>query len=277
MRTGTYVYCLIAARRAPAVKRARRGLPGVGPVRLLAIADRDGVNDGRRRPGLRKSRGALEQWLAVADAPLDLYGETAINKHLSELGWVSRAAVAHEAVVEAFIDQPAVLPMKLFTIFLNDDRALEHVQMERRRIAAILRRVVGHHEWGVRVALEANVAKAVKAKTGTKKAGVVTGAAYLSLKKAQRDRAAELSHGAQETVAALYDRLDRQADESKRRSGPELTAAGGPLLLDAAFLVPRTRSKQFASTVVRETKALAATGYRVTMSGPWPPYSFVQD
>jgi hypothetical protein len=278
MRTGTYVYCLIAARRTPAVKRARRGLPGVGPVRLLAIADRDGVNGGRRRPGARKIRGGLDQWLAVADAPLELYGEAAINRHLSELGWVSRAAVAHEAVVEAFIDQPAVLPMKLFTIFLNDDRALEHVQMERRRIAAILRRVVGHHEWGVRVALDANVAKGRSAKTGTKKAGaIVTGVAYLSLKKAQRDRAAALSHGAQETVAALYDRLDRQADESKRRAGPELTAAGGPLLLDAAFLVPRARSKQFASTVVRETKALAATGYRVTMSGPWPPYSFVQD
>ena len=87
----------------------------------------------------------------------------------------------------------------------------------------------------------------------------------------------ESSQGAQETVAALYDRLDRRADESKRRAGPEPTSAGGPLLLDAAFLVPRTRSKQFASTVVRETKALAATGYRVTMSGPWPPYSFVQD
>jgi hypothetical protein len=278
MRTGTYVYCLIAARRAPVVKRARRGLPGAGPVRLLAITDGGGANGDRRRPRARKSYGALEQWLAVADAPLELYGEAAINRRLSELGWVSRAAVAHEAVVEAFIEQPAVLPMKLFTIFMNDDRALQHVHAERRRIAAILTRVVGHHEWGVRVVLDANVAKAQDAKKGPgKRRSAGTGVAYLSLKKAQRDRAAELAQHAQETVAELYDRLGRHAAETKRRTASELPAPGGPLLLDAAFLVPRGRSRQFASTIARETKALAATGYRVMMSGPWPPYSFVQD
>ena len=39
MRTGTYVYCLIAAGRLPVLKRARRGLPGMGPVRLLEMPD----------------------------------------------------------------------------------------------------------------------------------------------------------------------------------------------------------------------------------------------
>jgi hypothetical protein len=275
---GTYVYCLIAASRVPTLNRTRRGLPGVGPVRLLAIADGGGSNGDGRRPRDRKSPGSLAQWLAVADAPLELYSEAVINRHLSELSWVSRAAVAHEAVVESFIEQPAVLPMKLFTIFMNDDRALEHVHAERRRIAAILTRVVGHHEWGVRVALDANGAKTRNAKKGTRKRGSTgTGVAYLSLKKAQRDRAAELAQRAQETVAELYDRLGRLAAESKRRAVSELQAPGGPLLLDAAFLVPRGRSSQFASTVARETKALAATAYRVMTSGPWPPYSFVQD
>jgi hypothetical protein len=278
MRTVTYVYCLIAASRVPALDRSRRGLPGVGPLRLLAIGDGSGTNGDGRRPRARKSPGALAQWLAVADAPLELYGEAVINRRLSELGWVSRAAVAHEAIVESFIEQPAVLPMKLFTIFMNDDRALEHVHAERRRIAAILTRVAGHHEWGVRVVLDATAAKIGNAKKGPGKRGSTrTGAAYLSLKKAQRDQAAELSQRAQTTVAELYDRLGRRAAESKRRAVSELAAPGGPLLLDAAFLVPRGRSRQFASTVARETKALAATGYRLTASGPWPPYSFVQD
>jgi hypothetical protein len=250
----------------------------MGPVRLLAVPE-ERAGRGRRSRVNGARPGTLRKWLAVADAPLALYGEDAINRQLSDLDWVSRAAVAHEAMVESFIEQPAVLPMKLFTIFMNDDRALEHVRAERRRIEAVLGRVAGHHEWGVRVVLlDAGAARAQDAAKGVgKRRPVTSGAAYLSAKKAQRDRAAELAGRAQEVVAGLYDRLDRQAARSTRRALSELPRQRSPLLLDAAFLVPRGRSRLFTATIARESKALAAPGYHVTMSGPWPPYSFVQE
>ena len=83
---------------------------------------------------------------------------------------------------------------------------------------------------------------------------------------------------ARTTVADLYDRLQapgvgRRGAERRR----ELPAKGGPLLLDAAFLVPRSRSAQFRALVGRQSKALASHGYQLTMSGPWPPYTFIQD
>ena len=51
----------------------------------------------------------------------------------------------------------------------------------------------------------------------------------------------------------------------------------GPLLLDASFLVPRSRAATFQALVARESSGLARDGYGLTFSGPWPPYSFVQD
>jgi hypothetical protein len=48
-------------------------------------------------------------------------------------------------------------------------------------------------------------------------------------------------------------------------------------LLDAAFLVPRARAASFQALASREARALARHGYGLTFSGPWPPYSFVQD
>jgi Gas vesicle synthesis protein GvpL/GvpF len=51
----------------------------------------------------------------------------------------------------------------------------------------------------------------------------------------------------------------------------------GSLLLDAAFLVRRSRSKSFRAIAVREARALSHGGYGLTLSGPWPPYTFVQD
>jgi len=254
---GTYVYCVIAAARRPRLTRVPRGLTGMGSVRLLDVED-----------GL---------FAAVADAPLDRYGEAAINRGLSDLDWVSRAAVAHEAVVESFISETAVLPMKLFTIFTTDDRAVEHVRAERRRIATVVKRVANHQEWGVRVVLDRDRPGAAAPRKKKAPAGVRSGVAYLTRKRAERDAVVELTARARETVAALYERLAARSRLAKRRLASELPVQGGPLLLDAAFLVPRARAASFQALASRESRALSRHGYGLTFSGPWPPYSFVQD
>jgi hypothetical protein len=256
MHKGTYVYCVIASARPPRLIHVARGPRGMGPVRLLDV-----------------ERGL---YIVAADAPLNRYGEEAINRGLSDLDWVSRAAVAHEAVVESFIDATAVLPMKLFTIFTSDARAVEHVRGQRAHIAAVVKRVANQHEWGVRVVLDR--IRAERAAPRSKRAGAgQTGLDYLARKKARRDAAVELAERARETVAALYDRLAERSRQARRRGAAELPAEGGPLLLDAAFLVPRGRSAAFRALAAREARALKPQGYALTISGPWPPYTFVQD
>ena len=253
---GTYVYGVIAADRRPRLTRVPVGLPGAGSVRLLDV-----------EKGL---------FIAVADLPLDKYNASAISNGLANLDWVSRVAVAHEAVVESFVASRAVLPMKLFTIFKTDERALEHVRSQRTRIASLIERVTNQQEWGVRVVLDRALATAAASK---KRAAAArgTGASYLAQKKAQRDVSKELASRARDTVASLFERLAARSSDAKRRSASELPAQGGPLLLDAAFLVPRTRATTFKTLAVRESKALARQGYGLTLSGPWPPYTFVQD
>ena len=192
---------------------------------------------------------------------------------------MSRAAIAHEAVVEAFTGETAVLPMKLFTIFMNDARALAHVHGERTRIAAMVKRVANHQEWGVRVVLDrvrAANAQATPA-TARKARPAASGLAYLAQKKAQRDAAAELATNARQTVAALYDKLSARARDARRRPASEMPIDGGPLLLDAAFLVPRARAASFQTLTAREAKSLERQGYGLTVTGPWPPYTFVKD
>jgi hypothetical protein len=215
------------------------------------------------------------QWLVVADVPLDRYGAKTINKRLSDLDWVARCAVAHEAVIESFINAPAVLPMKLFTIFTSDDRALEYVTRDRRHVDAVLDRVKNHQEWGVRVVLDR--ARALAAKTPRRRSAPASGAGYLTRKKAQRDATAELATRARRTVAELYDRLARQARLARRRLASDMPVTGGPLLLDAAFLVATARARRFRAALAREARGLARGGYVLTLTGPWPPFSFIQD
>ncbi|HKB10741.1 MAG TPA: GvpL/GvpF family gas vesicle protein [Vicinamibacterales bacterium] len=257
---GTYVYCLVSARTRPRLTRVPAGLPGAGKPRLLDV-----------EPGL---------FAVCADAPLDEFGETSISRGLADLEWVSRAAVAHEAVVEAFIGETAVLPMKLFTIFMSDERVLDHVRSDRQHVATMIKRVANHQEWGVRVRLDRQHATAAAA-PGRARTGALriksSGIAYLTEKKAQRDAAAERAAHARQTIAALFDRLSARARDARRRTASELPMEGGPLLLDAAFLVPRARAAAFQTLTAREAKSLERQGYGLTVSGPWPPYTFVKD
>ena len=73
------------------------------------------------------------------------------------------------------------------------------------------------------------------------------------------------------------DRLAARSGDAKRRAASELPVQGGPLLLDAAFLVPRAKAASFKALAARESRSLARQGYGLTITGPWPPYTFVQD
>ncbi len=257
MKTATYVYCVVASLRKPRAPRKGIGLPATGLVRVLDV-----------------DRGLF---LVVADAPAQQYAAAALEGRLSDVEWVSKAAVAHEAVVESFSSAPAVLPMKLFTLFHSDERALEHVRRDRARIEALVKRLAHHDEWGVRVMLDRGRALASPARKPTGRPAALSGAGYLSRKKAQRDAAVELANRARDTVADLYDRLAKTARAARRRPAGELPAESGPLLLDAAFLVARRSARAFRGRAAREARSLLKVGYTMTVTGPWPPYTFIQD
>ena len=198
------------------------------------------------------------------------------------LEWVSRAAIAHEAVVEAFVSHQTLVPMKLLTIFNSDARAVEQVPADQ----ATPRQAVetGGRSPGV------GSSRHLPGPDGVQTAGdgrpssnqderrwSRAGARYLSLKKAQREaEAGRARHGSQ-TLKDVYDRLSAQSTLARRRSSSELPLRNGPLLLDAAFLVPRSRMRAFRSSAMREGTRLGRLGYQLLLTGPWPPYTFVKD
>lgn len=257
MSTATYLYCLVHADKAPSLRGAPAGLPGAGKPRAIDAG------------------GGL--WLVAADAPLDRYGEKPIEKGLQDLAWVSSVAVPHEAVIEHLARAGTVVPMKLLTLFNSDDRALEHVAKERRRIERVVERIEGREEWGLRVALDELTAIG-KARTEANQVAErgSPGAAFLLRKKKEQDAARELLENARDRADELYEELSKKADDARRRPPPP-GEIGKRVMLDAAFLLRRGKTKPFQAAVRAQAKKLAPLGYEITLTGPWPPYNFVVD
>jgi hypothetical protein len=249
----TYVYCLVDQGRAasrPSLTRMPEGPPGASRPRLLEVGD-----------GLR---------LVVADVPAERYGEGAIERGLRDLDWVSRCAVAHERVVESFLRARAVVPMKLFTLFLDDERALADVRGRRRKLGRVLERVAGCAEWGLRVTFD-------DARPAPRPASASSsGTDFLRAKRAARDAVRLQAARSRRDADAVHRELAGRAAAARReKPGTGDGAVTARLLLDAACLVPAGQGARFRAAASRAARALVQKGCQVSLSGPWPPYHFV--
>jgi hypothetical protein len=248
-RTATYLYCLVQSRRPPACEEAPPGLEGTGPLRGL--------------------RAAGDLWLIAATAPLPRYGAEAIERGLRDLEWVSRCALAHEAVVEHFAAVQTVLPMRLFTLFHDDQGALDHIQKSRARITRLLGRLSGRQEWGVRVRLNGS-----KPAPAPARRAALSGTGFLLAKRQEHTAGRTAATEARRQADRVFRELKRLAAASRRRD-PVGTGSGARLVLDAAFLVDRKGGTRFRRAVRSLAGRLEPTGCAVELTGPWPPYNFI--
>jgi Gas vesicle synthesis protein GvpL/GvpF len=248
----TYLYCLLHRAEPPRLASMPRGLAGMARPRALRITSR--------------------LYLIVADAPLGRYGAAAINGRLHDLDWVSACALAHEAVVEHAASLGTAVPMKLFTLFSSEDRALRHMRGRRRALAAVIRRIAGRQEWGVRVRADVKAATNGQGRV-TRRA--VSGTQFLLRK--QRDAAARRRRAtpASAPVRRALGALGRDADGAKRRAIPAAASRVSGLVADVVYLVPTRGRARFLHAVTQARRALARQGYDLALTGPWPPYHFI--
>ncbi len=250
--TATYLYCLVKSPKRPSLGKAPSGVPGGAAPRAIAAS-----------PGT---------WLVVSDVPRDQYNSTAIDAGLRNLDWVADRAVGHEAVIEYVARSADLVPMKLFTIFRDDSRAIAHIA-ERRDVAGIFKRIAGSAEWSVRMMAGApSDEKATKKTAADLQPLPATGTSFLMQKKSERDATRESVAVARRAVEKVYADLARIARDAVRKEGD---LVGTAVLLDAAFLVRRSDQAKFRSAARRLAATAHEAGCELTLSGPWPPYNFV--
>ena len=253
--SATYVYCAVRAGRRPTLKRGVRGLPAAEPPRVLDMGAR--------------------LWLIVATVPVTQYGTAPIERRLQNLDWVSRCAMAHEAVVEDAARSGPVVPMKLFTLFSSDERAVAHIVRTRKKLARLFELVAGREEWGVRVSVDERLAARRRAE-GARPAKTASGTGFLLRKKAEKDAVRLAMEEALSEGERIFSELAGSAVDARRRT-PVQSNTAIRVVLDAAFLVPEKQARTFRKAVAAQVKSRRGDEYDVTLTGPWPPYNFVSE
>jgi hypothetical protein len=244
-----YVYCIVERDVAPGLGRAK-GLPDAGAARAVPVGQ--------------------SRWLVLADVPRARFDERALEEALSDLDWVGACAVAHDALIMHVMKAGPVVPMRLFTIFEDEERARAQAKAAAKKVTRTLRRVAGHAEYGVRI----GTIRRTRLKAAAQPVHAATGRSFLEQKRDQLVARRAVSSVPLAERQRVFERLASAADEARERPIPEI---GSTVWLDGAFLVPLRNAPAFRREVQRLAAELKGEGHEVVLTGPWPPYSFLDE
>ncbi|HET8976858.1 MAG TPA: GvpL/GvpF family gas vesicle protein [Solirubrobacteraceae bacterium] len=168
----------------------------------------------------------------------------------------------YERIVERLMDDATILPARFGTVLAGETEVITLLQERRERFLAGLARVSGAVEFGVRADWSDSPPLAEAAGSASAAAGATPGLDYMNERLAVRRRARE--------IATAIDTPLR--DLARERTCRILTRPQTPVV--AAYLVARPHVDEFIGRCRDVTEAVA--GATVVGTGPWPPYSFVE-
>ncbi|MEJ2868634.1 GvpL/GvpF family gas vesicle protein [Actinomycetospora sp. OC33-EN08] len=193
-----------------------------------------------------------------------------LDAQQEDLTWLAAVARAHHGVVEAVGREHAIAPLALATVYLDDDRVRSVLRESREGFTAVLDRITGRDEWGVKAYMRPSGASGGSGSAAERPA---SGAAYLRARRTalrEGDAAVtEAERAADEVDAALA----AIAIESRRHPPQDrsLTGRTERMVLNGAYLVDRASAEDLRALVDRLAEG---TRLDLELTGPWVPYSF---
>jgi hypothetical protein len=158
--------------------------------------------------------------------------------------------------------------MKLFTLFTTDDAAVAQSRGDLKRVTRLRERLRGRVEWGIRLRRRDEAPPPRAAARSAR-----SGREFLERKARERERSRGERPADRTRAASVFRTLRKVAAAGTRKELPE---EAGRLLLDAVLLVDRTKTGALRRAVAREARTLAREGMDLVLTGPWPPYHFLE-
>lgn len=208
--------------------------------------------------GIAHSREATLDGSGIENAPLRALQADSLLAIVSDRSGPAPQRTAdtlweYEQVVERIAARHPLIPARFGSVLNDDDTVLEMLRARRDEFLDALQRVCG----AVEVALSASWGQPALAQDASQ-----TGSGYLGARLQMRRRARE--------VAAELTPLGTLA----RTSRCELPARPAQPMR-CAYLLDRDRIDEFAVVVEQLDRRL--TDVDLVCTGPWPPYSFVEE
>jgi hypothetical protein len=172
------------------------------------------------------------------------YGAFAWQDHAEDPAWLAGVATEHQRVLDDLVREADVLPLRLPAMYRDEVHLYEFLSSDAGLLESVLDTLHDHVEWSVHLYLVGQPEELVREPL------------------------------AQEAYAALAE-LSRQSVVNRPQDSA-LTGRQEPMLLNSAHLICRRHERLFFAAAQETAEKLAPEGITVEVTGPWPPYNFVE-
>lgn len=188
--------------------------------------------------------------------------------NMENLDWLATAGVRHQNVVSDLAGLGTVLPARFGTVFLTLDSLQKDVARRKPELLKSFKKVAGADEWGIKVFMLSQPSPPIEAESG---------ADYLRQKSAalkSQTRKRGQFRDLNPEVKLFSAELQKLAIDST--SGGRVSSGQTGLEWQTSILLPRKKQKSFQSLVDGYARQWQGKR-RIECTGPWPPYSFVNN
>jgi Gas vesicle synthesis protein GvpL/GvpF len=209
----------------------------------------------------------------VSEVPLAQFDDGPLAANLHDPAWLEFHVRRHDSVLASVLRDVPVVPFRFGTIY----RSEHHVRTmlaEHPTLSETLETVRGRVELGVK----GYAATRMEAPAAGGGAGTSPGRRYLEQKqrvrRATEERDALLAAAGEESHA----RLAEVAEAARANPLQASEASGGEvaMFLNGAYLVRLEDEDAFRRVVASLGADLEESGISFEVTGPWPPYNFVE-
>ena len=219
---------------------------------------------------------ALVAW--VCTVPLsDWVGERG-EANLKDLKWLGPRAISHEQLIEQVMELGPVLPLRFGSIFSNEASLRTWLMQNRAAIADHLARIGDKKEWSIKGWLHPQRAISALAVNDARWQALPPspGARYLREQKLKQELAREAREWGRRAGQTLLEQLRPFYEEERTLNvlpGPQ-AGTEEEAVFHFTLLVPACHLAALHGEVDRMNEEFLARGLSMTLTGPWPPYSF---
>lgn len=191
------------------------------------------------------------------------------NMAEAERDWLTAQLLAHERVVEDFAARGPLFPLG-FGVLLADPLALQAaISPHTATLSEFFKRAAGRQEWSLKFFIREQAPK-----RGQMAQAARSGLEYLTARHAVPERMAAQEAVGRTFVEQAVAQLSPFFEDIVSNKTGAAPAKDLRLLANIALLVPESAQTEFVQTIQALVAPADAEGIELTLTGPWPLYSF---
>jgi hypothetical protein len=254
---------------------------GIVPATFDATRVPEGVEDAAVTLVREGDLAALVSPVNAAD-----YAAERLEPATADVAWLGARAAAHDRVLTWASDHGPVVPLPIFSLFVDEARVAAMLRDRAATLARLVARVGAGREYTLRVYRTDDALLAALGTLSPEIAALERAAAaaspgqrYLLQKKLDTERRAEMRRVGAAVAREVHAAAAAHAlgAVTEPLPAPGTRAAPEALVLQGAYLVAPASLDAFRGALTDADARYAGRGFRFEFGGPWPAYHFVRD